>query len=122
MKNPVERKCQLIRSHLLNIRDLMILIVYAQKRAHALTTIPQTRAHQDLSACSGFGLAFASTLTRLLHFEVSISAPRLDLGSKSQQILTLAWQQSIWDFQSLGTKARALPVDFSDTLDIKPVR
>jgi hypothetical protein len=59
---------------------------------------------------------------RVFHFEVSISAPRLDVGSKSQQILTLARVKSIWDFQPLGAKARAMPVDFSDALDIKPVR
>jgi hypothetical protein len=59
---------------------------------------------------------------RVFHFEVSISASRLDLGSKSQQILTLAWARSIWDFQSLGAKARAMPVDFSDALDVKSVR
>jgi hypothetical protein len=41
---------------------------------------------------------------RVFHFEVSISAPRLDLGSKSQQILTLARARSIWDFQPLGAK------------------
>jgi hypothetical protein len=58
---------------------------------------------------------------RVFHFEVSISAPRLDLGSKSQQILTLARARSIWDFQPLGTKARAMPVDFSNALDVKPV-
>jgi hypothetical protein len=46
----------------------------------------------------------------------------LDLGSKSQQILTLARAGSIWDFQPLGAKVRAMPVDFSDALDIKPVR
>jgi hypothetical protein len=59
---------------------------------------------------------------RAFHFEVSISAPRLDLGSKSQQILTLARARSIWDFQPLGVKARAMAVDFSDALDFKPVR
>jgi hypothetical protein len=59
---------------------------------------------------------------RAFHLEMSISTPRLDLGSKSQQILTLARERSIWDFQPLGAKARAVPVDFSDTLDIKPVR
>jgi hypothetical protein len=46
----------------------------------------------------------------------------MDLGSKSQQILTLARARSIWDFQLLGAKARAMPVDFSDTLDVKHVR
>jgi hypothetical protein len=61
-------------------------------------------------------------MEREFHFEVGISAPRLDLGSKSQQILTLALARSIWDFQPLGAKARAMPVDFSDTLDVKPVR
>jgi hypothetical protein len=59
---------------------------------------------------------------RVFHFEVSISAPRLDLGSKSQQILTLARARSIWDFQLLGAKARAMPVDFSEALNVKPVR
>jgi hypothetical protein len=29
---------------------------------------------------------------------------------------------SIWDFQLLGTKARAMPVDFSGALDMKPAR
>jgi hypothetical protein len=45
----------------------------------------------------------------------------LDLESKSQQILTLAQAMSVWDFQPLGAKARAMPVDFSDALGIKPV-
>jgi hypothetical protein len=58
---------------------------------------------------------------RMFHFEVSISAPRLDLESKSQQILTLARARSIYDFQSLGAKTRAVPVDFSNGLDVKPV-
>jgi hypothetical protein len=58
----------------------------------------------------------------VFHFEVSISAPRLDLESEFQQILTLARARSIWDFQLLGTKARAMPIDFSDALDVKPVR
>jgi hypothetical protein len=58
---------------------------------------------------------------RVFHFEVSISAPRLDLGSKSQQILALARARSIWDFQPLGAKAIAMPVDFSDALDVKSV-
>jgi hypothetical protein len=61
-------------------------------------------------------------LYRVFHFEMSISAPLLDLGSKSQQILTLAWARSIWDFQLLGAKARAMPADFSDSLGVKPVR
>jgi hypothetical protein len=59
---------------------------------------------------------------RVFHFEVSISAPQLDLGSRSQQILTLARVRSIWNFQLPGAKARALPVDVSDALDSKPVR
>jgi hypothetical protein len=46
---------------------------------------------------------------RVFHFEVSSMAPGLDLGSKSQQILKA--------FQSLGAKARAIPVDFSNALD-----
>jgi hypothetical protein len=58
----------------------------------------------------------------MFHFEVSISAPRLDFGSKSQQILTLSRERSIWDFQPLGAKARVMPIDFSDALDVKPVR
>jgi hypothetical protein len=58
----------------------------------------------------------------VFHFEVSISAPRLDLGSKSQQILTLTRTRSIWDFQPPGAKARAMPVDFFDALGVKPVR
>jgi hypothetical protein len=57
----------------------------------------------------------------MLHFEVNISAPGLDLGSKSQQLLTLARARSIWDFQPLGAKAKAMPVDFSDALDVKTV-
>jgi hypothetical protein len=56
---------------------------------------------------------------RVLHFEVGISAPRLDLGSKSQHILTLARVRSIWDFQPLGGKARAISFDFCDVLDVK---
>jgi hypothetical protein len=62
------------------------------------------------------------TMYRVFHFEVSISAPRLDLGSKSQQILTLTRAKSTWNFQPLGAKARAMTVDFSDALDVKPVR
>jgi hypothetical protein len=58
----------------------------------------------------------------VFHFEVSISAPRFDLGSKSQQILTLAQARSIWDFQPLGAKARAMLVDSSNALYVKPVR
>jgi hypothetical protein len=58
----------------------------------------------------------------MFHFEVSISAHRLGLGSKSQQILTLARARSIWDFQPLGAKTRAMPIDFSDALDVKSVR
>jgi hypothetical protein len=58
----------------------------------------------------------------VFHLEVNISAPRLDLKSKSQQILTLARARSICDFQPLGAKARAMSVDFSDTLDVKSVR
>jgi hypothetical protein len=58
----------------------------------------------------------------VFHFEVIISAPRLNLGSKSQQILTLARTRSIWDFQPLGAKARVMSVDFSHALDINPVR
>jgi hypothetical protein len=58
----------------------------------------------------------------VFHFEVSISAPQVDLGSKSQQILTLARARPIWDFQPLGAKARAMPVDFSDAPDIKSDR
>jgi hypothetical protein len=61
-------------------------------------------------------------MDRVFHFEVSISIPRLDLGSKSQQILTLARAKSIWYFQLMGAKARAMPVDSSDALDVKPVR
>jgi hypothetical protein len=59
---------------------------------------------------------------KVFHFEVSISAPRLDLGSKSQQILTLARARSIWDFEPPGANARAMPVDFSEARDVKPVR
>jgi hypothetical protein len=41
------------------------------------------------------------------------------MGPKSQQILTLAQARSIWDFQPLGAKTRAMPVDFSDALDVQ---
>jgi hypothetical protein len=58
----------------------------------------------------------------VFHLGVSISAPRLDLGSKSQEILKLARARSIWDFQALGAKVKAMPVDFSDALDVKTVR
>jgi hypothetical protein len=61
-------------------------------------------------------------ISRVFHFEVSISTSRLDLGSKSQEILTFARARSFWDFQPLGAKARAMPVDFFDALDVKPVR
>jgi hypothetical protein len=67
-------------------------------------------------------LGKAFVLYRVFHFEVSISAPRVDLGSKSQQILTLPRPRSIWDFQPLGAKASAMPVDFADALDVKLVR
>jgi hypothetical protein len=59
---------------------------------------------------------------RVFHFEVSILLPGLDLGSKSQEILTFARATSIWDFQPLGAQARAMLVDFSDALDAQPVR
>jgi hypothetical protein len=59
---------------------------------------------------------------QVFHFEMSISTPRLNLGFKSQQILTLARARLIWDFWPLGAKATAMPVDFSDALDVKPVR
>jgi hypothetical protein len=58
----------------------------------------------------------------MFHIEVSISAPRLDLGSKSHQLLALIQARSIWNFHPLDAKARAMPVDFSDALDVKPVR
>jgi hypothetical protein len=61
-------------------------------------------------------------LYNVFHFEVNILAPRLDLRSKSQLIPILAWAKSIWDFQPLGAKARAMPVDFPGALDAKPVR
>jgi hypothetical protein len=67
-------------------------------------------------------LGFLPLKYQVFHFEVSISAPRLDLGSKSQRIPTLVRARSIWDFQPLGTKSRAMPVDSSDALDVKPVR
>jgi hypothetical protein len=60
--------------------------------------------------------------SQVFNFEVSISAPQLDLGSESQQIVTLARARLIWDFQPLGAKARAMPVDFSNALDVKPIR
>jgi hypothetical protein len=68
-----------------------------------------------------FGMIGWINSYRVGHFEVSISAPRLDLGFKSQQILTLARARSNWDFQPLGAKAKAMPVDFSDALDVRPV-
>jgi hypothetical protein len=68
------------------------------------------------------GFLLSDPKYRVFCFEVSILAPRLDLGSKSQQILTLARARSIWDFQPLGAKEKAMPVDFSDALDVKPVR
>jgi hypothetical protein len=46
----------------------------------------------------------------------------LDLESKSEQILTLAWTRSVWNFQPLGAKPRDMPIDFSDALDVPPVR
>jgi hypothetical protein len=58
----------------------------------------------------------------VLHFDASISAPRLDLGSKSQEILTLAQARSICDFQPLDAKTKSIPVDFSDALGVKPIR
>jgi hypothetical protein len=62
------------------------------------------------------------SIYKVFHFEVSISAPRLDLGSKPRQILTLARARSILDSQPLGAKARTMLVDFSDALDVRPVR
>jgi hypothetical protein len=59
---------------------------------------------------------------RVFHFEASISARRLDLGSKRKQFLALARARLISDFQPLGAKVRAMSVDFSDALDVKPVR
>jgi hypothetical protein len=58
----------------------------------------------------------------VFHFDLNISAPWLNLGFKSPQILTLARARSIWNCQPLGAKARAIPVDFSDALDVNPVR
>jgi hypothetical protein len=58
---------------------------------------------------------------RVFNFEVTISALRLGLGSKSQQIVTLARARSILVFQPLSAKAKSMPVDFSDALDVKPV-
>jgi hypothetical protein len=59
---------------------------------------------------------------RVFHFQVSISAPRVDLGSKYQQILTFARASSIWGSHPLDAKARSMPVDFSEARAIKPVR
>jgi hypothetical protein len=42
-------------------------------------------------------------------------------GSKSQQILTPVRARSIWNFLALVAKARDMPVDFSDPLDVTPV-
>jgi hypothetical protein len=58
---------------------------------------------------------------RVFHFEVSLSAFRLALRSKFQQILTLARARSIWEFQPLSAKARAMSVDFPDALNVKSV-
>jgi hypothetical protein len=66
-------------------------------------------------------IVFEQLLYRVFSFKVRISAPRLYLGYKSQQILTLARARSIWDFQPLDTKARAKSFDFPDALDVKPV-
>jgi hypothetical protein len=41
---------------------------------------------------------------RVFRFEVSISAPQLYLGSRSQQILTFARARSIWDFSRWAQK------------------
>jgi hypothetical protein len=77
-----------------------------------------TQPNNNIITC----LAKSHTPTyRVFHFEVSISALRLDLGSKSQQILTVARAKSICDFQPLDAKARAMLVDFSNSLDVKPV-
>jgi hypothetical protein len=75
-----------------------------------------------LSSFISATIAVSNIIYRVLHFKVSISAPRLELGSKSQQILTLARARSICGFQPLGAKARTMPVDFFDALDVKPVR
>jgi uncharacterized protein (DUF58 family) len=76
-----------------------------------------------LFICSFVHLFIYLSISSVLHFEVSISEPRLDLGFESQQILTLARRRSIRNFQLLGAKAKArvMPVDFSDALDVKPV-
>jgi hypothetical protein len=71
---------------------------------------------------SGYITRMVLDIYRVFHFEVSISTPRLDLRSKFQQILTLARTRSIWHFQPVGTKIRAMRVGFSEALDVKPVR
>jgi hypothetical protein len=43
----------------------------------------------------------------VFHFEVSISASRLDLGSKSQQILTLALGKVDLGFSAAGRKSKS---------------
>jgi hypothetical protein len=83
-----------------------------RRMSSAVTFFNREVVSESLSLCQ---------LHRVFHYEVSISAPRLDLESKSQQILTLARARSIWDFQPLGAKTRSMPVDFSDALDVKPV-
>jgi hypothetical protein len=75
----------------------------------------------DLGHSSFARAEMDSDVYRVFHFEVSILAPLLDLGSKLHQILTLARARSIWDFQPLGARARAMPVGFSDALNVKPV-
>jgi hypothetical protein len=41
---------------------------------------------------------------------------------KTDGIRVKVWARLIWDFQPLGAKERAMPVDFSEELDVKPVR
>jgi hypothetical protein len=81
-----------------------------------------TKRHCSVHSSGGYRVKLRVDMYRVFHFEVSISAPRLDLGPKCQQILTLARARSIWNFQPLGAKARVMPADFSDALDVTPVR
>jgi hypothetical protein len=86
------------------------------------TGLAWVQSNTSASSYANFSRISERLKCRVFHFEVNISAPRLDLGSKSQQILTLALARSIWDFKPLGAKTRTMAVDFSDALDVKHVR
>jgi hypothetical protein len=96
------------RRSLIDFLDIRILALMDKQPFHSVDLIAE--------ALWCFPLNY-----RVSHFAMSISASRLHLGHKSQQILTLGRARQIWDFQPPGAKARAIPVDSSDALDIKPV-